>query len=218
MGRSHIADSRDMPGVLVPDEGLDSYGTHVAMRNESCLNMWLRVAMIAQGKRIRPTRDMFSDNAEAQIGRGLRKPGIGTYDAAHIMNTTFRPQKLGADWQRDDHLRRIHAFTAGTSMQFPTSNRSADKVIDGVQTQIKNELFDEIGLATRIDQAFTETWLRKYLVTLLAALEPRQAAGGDDLQARSYQVAYGVTATQIAKARMLAGRIHDDVDKSVRGV
>ena len=218
MARTHLADPRDRPGVIVPDDGMDHYSTHVAMRNEGCINMWMRVAKIAQGMGRKPTRDLFSDKAEAQTGRGLRNADYGTYDAAHIMNTTFRPDRLTPNWQKDDHLQRIYAYTSGTTMQFPSSNRGPDKVIDGVQTRIKNELFDALTATTRIDVRFIETWLRRYLVELLAALEPGSSAGGAGVRERSYQAAYNVTATQLAKAGMLAGRLYDDVDKSVRGV
>ena len=214
MARTHLADPRDRPGVIVPDDGMAHYGTHAAMRNEGCINMWMRVAKIAQGMGRKPTRDLFSDKAEAQTGRGLRHAEFGTYDAAHIMNTTFRPQKLTPNWQKDEHLKRIYAYTSGTTMQFPSSNRGPGKVIDGVQTRIKNELFDELTVTTNIDVRFIENWLRRYLVELLAALDAYASAGGGDVKARSYQAAYNVTATQLARAGMLAGRLHDDVDRA----
>ena len=214
MPRSHLADERERPGMLVADTGMHWYPTDVATRAQLCINMWLRAAMYAQGKNIAPRRSFFSDKAEAQVGRGLQNAPAGNLDAAHLMNTSFRPEQLDRGWEGNPPLRQIYYASAATTLQFATSNRSADKVIDGVQTEIKNDLFDSLTKTTRIDQQFVELWLRTYLVTLLAALQSGAASGaGADLKSKSYQTAYTVTATQIARAKSVAGDIADDIAK-----
>jgi len=219
MPRNHLADERDRPGMLVPDTGMDWYATHVATRAQLCINMWLRAAMYAQGRNIAPRRSFFSDKAEAQVGRGLQNAPAGNLDAAHLMNTSFRPEQLDRGWQGNPPLRQIYYASAATTLQFATSNRSADKVIDGVQTEIKNDLFDSLTKTTRIDPDFVEQWLRTYLVTLLAALQSGASSGGGSaLQARSYATAYNVTATQIAKANIVAWDIADDLAKWAAGI
>ena len=135
MPRSHLADERDRPGMLVPDTGMDWYATHVATRAQLCINMWLRAAMYAQGRNIAPRRSFFSDKAEAQVGRGLQNAPAGNLDAAHLMNTSFRPEQLDRGWEGNPPLRQIYYASAATTLQFATSNRSADKVIDGVQNE-----------------------------------------------------------------------------------
>ncbi|WP_028105149.1 hypothetical protein [Pseudoduganella violaceinigra] len=134
-----------MDYVLVPNP--DLYRQHVKQRITHFVAVMMKVWRANSHAKANSTGtphgmgSAISSTAEAQVGVGIYKGSFPKTDAAHLMNTTVRSDKLMHGWspstKQTEMLNVLYSSSAATTPQHKVDNVGPDKVIDSCMTTLK---------------------------------------------------------------------------------
>lgn len=151
--------------------------THTVTVLKKAVELREQVVQANVGKKLRRAQSMFSLTAEAQAGTGARKtsaaPGRQAIDAAHLMNTTFRPDVVLENTQptikQTEVAEDLRLQSAATTNQLQSDNVGSDKVIDGVTTKFIQAITKDIDAGKQIPK--TKDLIDKLMSDVLQALK-----------------------------------------------
>jgi GNAT superfamily N-acetyltransferase len=167
MMRKHIDDTRVLPGAQVPSR--ETVLEHTRLR----ITVFIRLLAEAVKKVLdnggTVTNKLFTDTAAAQVGTGFRLQGgkEARHDAAHISRLTFNIYEYykainqPPSMMPTQSMQSLEEMSAATTNEWQTTNLGPDKVIDSIQTTLKNKWL--VPTLKKIDRAILLQWLNEYI-------------------------------------------------------
>ncbi len=196
MKRTHLDDERPSPGAMVPSSS--TVYEHTRLRITYFIYILAKTVKMVQGSKGNITPNLFYNSAEAQTQSGFRLGSTkeSRQDAAHLIRPTLNDSEVMKQRHlliRSNSIEELYKAASATTNQWQTTNLGPDKVIDQIQTDLKNKFLASTTLGP-IDKKTVRMWLQEYIgevkAKISAKLPEKTALGVDPLVAEVWTTAH----------------------------